>query len=94
MTKSIILRAAVQGIILVFVQFLGLISCVRHLSVRSIVMPVSDSEDSGMEDETTETCQEQDCQECKRKLQVALLDTLPHPVGSGMWNIGLVYSLL
>lgn len=67
-----------------YLQNNGLISCVRHLSVRSIVMPVSDSEDSGMEDEATETCHEQDCQECKRKLQVALLDTLPHPVGSAL----------
>ena len=61
-----------------------LISCVRHLSVKSIVTPITDEEETLMEDEATETClDEADCLECKKKLQVALIDTLPHPVGSG-----------
>ena len=55
----------------------------RHLSVKSIVTPITDEEVTLMEDESTETYEEEDCRECKKKMQVALLDTLPHPVGLG-----------
>ena len=66
--------------------FSGLISCVRHLSVKSIITPITDEDETLMEDESTETCLEEDCEECKKKLQVALIDTLPHPVGSGRFT--------
>lgn len=58
----------------------------RHLSIKSIVIPIPDEEETYMEDEATETCQEEGCRDCKKKLQVALLDTLPHPVGSGLYT--------
>ena len=67
----------------------------RHLSIRSIIkqVPVEVAErpeDSIPEvpDEEQETdCDDESCHECKKKRQVALLDKLPHVVGTGKFTI-------
>ena len=48
------------------------------------MIPLTDTdEDLLVEDDSAETVHQDDCYDCKKKVQVALLDTLPSPVGSG-----------
>ncbi|XP_033731125.1 patanin-like phospholipase domain-containing protein, partial [Pecten maximus] len=84
-----------------FLQRNNLISCTRHLSVRSAIVSVSKSlpgaaiddhleEESSSGEETSEeeideVCEgnheeDEECTDCKKKVQVALIDTLPAPV--------------
>lgn len=74
-----------------YLQNNNLLSCVRHLSVRSIITPVEvpvESDDSVVSDdsltEEEEVCHEHNCYDCKKTRQVALLDKLPHKVGSAL----------
>ncbi|WAR03168.1 PLPL2-like protein [Mya arenaria] len=75
----------------------NLLSCVRHLSVRSVIrqvqVPVEDVEPEvvGAEGRTSHVgeeeeggCDEHTCHDCKNKRQVALVDKLPHKVGSAL----------
>lgn len=68
--------------------FSELLSCVRHLSIRSVITPVpvtmdTDDSTSEEEEEEEEACEEHNCYDCKKKRQTALVDKLPHQVGSG-----------
>ncbi|KAL5006657.1 hypothetical protein ScPMuIL_015463 [Solemya velum] len=79
---------------LVFLQKNNLISCTRHLSVMSTITPVLKPEKMDVvvensEGEEEDTCdaaahhhpgEDEPCEECKKKLQVALIDTLPPKV--------------
>ncbi|KAK3101266.1 hypothetical protein FSP39_002246 [Pinctada imbricata] len=71
-----------------FLQRNNLISCTRHLSVRSSVMPVGDiyshheKVTSHLEDscDETDSKNEEHCDDCRRKVQGALQDSLPTKV--------------
>lgn len=66
-----------------YLQNNKLLSCVRHLSVRSVIRQVPvESETVDHDEEEKEICEEHDCYDCKKKRQVALLDKLPNKVGS------------
>ncbi|ESO97529.1 hypothetical protein LOTGIDRAFT_104376 [Lottia gigantea] len=71
---------------LVFLQQNSLISCTRHLTVRSSITTKSLTEDESMLDSLNSPStshnnhNEDECPECKKKLQVALLDSLPPSV--------------
>ena len=63
-------------------------SCVRHLSIRSVITPVAitmetESSDIEEEEDIEVLHEEHNCYDCKKKRQIALLDKLPHKVGSG-----------
>lgn len=62
-----------------FLQNNQLLTCVRHLCVRSVVqrVPVTHVEAAT----TGVSCETKDCVECKKKVHTALLDKLPHKVG-------------
>ncbi|KAL4225553.1 Patatin-like phospholipase domain-containing protein 2 [Mactra antiquata] len=64
-----------------YLQNNKLLSCVRHLSIRSIITPIPVDEMDSNEDEE-DNCDEHSCYECKKKKQIALLDKLPTAVGS------------
>ena len=59
----------------------------RHLSVRSVIrkveVPIEEEAVGGVCDDTTIDCDQDACHDCKQKRHVALLDKLPHKVGSG-----------
>ncbi|OWF56590.1 patatin-like phospholipase domain-containing protein 2 [Mizuhopecten yessoensis] len=86
-----------------FLQRNNLISCTRHLSVRSSIVSVSkvlskaastdpiddedelSSGDETFDEEMSDLCegnheQDEECADCKKKVQVALIDTLPPSV--------------
>ena len=73
--------------------FTELISCTRHLSVKSTIQPVqssyqlsamdTDQLDKGETAEEDEDPHGENCQECKQKVQWALTDTLPPTVAEG-----------
>ncbi|XP_050409774.1 patatin-like phospholipase domain-containing protein 2 isoform X1 [Patella vulgata] len=74
---------------LVYLQQNNLISCIRHLTVRSSITTKSLLEDGASEDVNESVMahhnhNEEDCPECKKKLQVALLDSLPPSVVSAL----------
>ena len=50
--------------------------------MKSVVTPLIDTDDLCMRDDESETGHPDDCVDCKKKLRVALLDTLPQPVSS------------
>ncbi|XP_067655192.1 1-acylglycerol-3-phosphate O-acyltransferase Pnpla3-like [Haliotis asinina] len=72
---------------LVFLQTNNMISCTRHLSVRSCIS-TTDAEEKDSETEQSEEDEEHDesddedadCEECKKKLHGALVDSLPPSV--------------
>ncbi|XP_053384581.1 patatin-like phospholipase domain-containing protein 2 [Mercenaria mercenaria] len=68
-----------------YLQNNKLLSCVRHLSIRSVItpVPVAMEMEAPVPEEDEEACGEGDCYDCKKKRQIALLDKLPHKVGSG-----------
>lgn len=64
-----------------------LISCTRHLTVKSTIVPITeemeettDEVDSHMGDNHEH---DHDCDDCRKKKQVALIDTLPPIVAEG-----------
>lgn len=76
-----------------FLQKNNLISCTRHLSVKSSIRPVHsscqlgamdreswDGEEEPITEEEEEDPHGENCQECKQKVQGALTDTLPPTV--------------
>ena len=67
----------------ILVYFPELLSCVRHLSVRSIVSRVPVESQTHLEEEQVMECDEKDCHECKQRKRLALVDKLPQAVGSG-----------
>lgn len=76
--------------------YTDLISCTRHLSVKSSIRPVHsscqlsamdreswDGEEEPITEEEEEDPHGENCQECKQKVQGALTDTLPPTVAEG-----------
>lgn len=76
--------------------YTDLISCTRHLSVKSSIRPVHSScqlsamdreswegEEEPITEEEEEDFHGENCQECKQKVQGALTDTLPPTVAEG-----------
>lgn len=71
------------------ILFPELLSCVRHLSIRSVITQVPIVETDCKEEEDIDGYDEHSCYDCKRKKQVALVDKLPSAVGLGNyydWN--------
>lgn len=77
-------------------RYTDLISCTRHLSVKSSIRPVHsscqlsamdreswDGEEEPITEEEEEDPHGENCQECKQKVQGALTDTLPPTVAEG-----------
>lgn len=80
-----------------FYYFPDMISCTRHLSLKSSIVRMSESgeevrtasESEGESDPDLDICNHDDddtgdCEECKKRVQIALVDTLPESVQDGM----------
>ena len=80
--------------------FTELITCSRHLSVKSSIVSVEESssplilvsteecdDDVDEEEGSDDSCDEEDCEECKIKQKGALVDSLPPIVVEGMYIV-------
>jgi hypothetical protein len=79
--------------------FTELISCSRHLTVKSSIVSVEESsppliivsteecDDVDEEEGSDDSCDEEDCEECKIKQKGALVDSLPPIVVEGMYIV-------
>ena len=80
------------------VIFTELITCSRHLTVKSSIVSVEENspplilvsteecEDIDEEEGSDDSCDEDDCEECKIKQKGALVDSLPPIVVEGMYK--------